>query len=166
LQASYGFTGEWYDHSGEFNRAIQEPEGYLFGIQAAAGGKSPRGKLASENFKSKFHFQTTAWLSHFSIQCRKSVIVRHPKMAWLSHSLRISIYHFSHNYAAVWYLALMHNFINSHLLSTAQLETFLAYCDTRARKEGCTSWSDTNLASALKKEISLIALKTAISQSR
>jgi hypothetical protein len=33
LQAQFGFTGEWYDHSGEFNRAIQEPEGHLFYVQ-------------------------------------------------------------------------------------------------------------------------------------
>jgi hypothetical protein len=29
LKAQFTFTGEWYDHSGQFNRAIQEPQGYL-----------------------------------------------------------------------------------------------------------------------------------------
>jgi hypothetical protein len=54
----------------------------------------------------------------------------------------------------------MDNFINTRILSTTQLETFMSCCDARAQKEGYTSWSDPNLVSPLKKSIILNCIET------
>jgi len=54
----------------------------------------------------------------------------------------------------------MHNFINTSLLSAHELDTFLNCCDARAKKEGYTSWTDTNLNSPVKRAIILKCIES------
>ena len=54
----------------------------------------------------------------------------------------------------------MHRFINTRHLSANELESFLACCDARAKKEGYVSWSDVHLESPLKRTIILDCIKS------